>query len=1328
MLENYDENGNKKYGLIDAGQNVLQSFNLTGVNDGTQGKKDGFLARHGLIPTKELEKKEFEERNQWCDSLDFFVITHCHDDHVGTDAKKAISVLNNYKVKTLYIKEYDLSISNSVNLQKYYEDILTAAINNETKVIGVSPESLTNIVTVNGKDEILEGDYRISKSQSIEFRNFVLSKIDIIKNNFYGFDNNNIYFLFGSAKIKIINWEMFYNDGTKYKSGTKPIYETNGKQRLKTKGENSNSIGLLLIQGNKRAFFGGDLNNTDDGAGSPEDRVKYDIGEVDLLKLNHHGKVGSNSDSFLNVLNPKMAVVSNRTGEMDENTEKWLNSHNVNYLYTVLDSDCVTATIENEKVYLGFHDTDCFKKVNDEMYYISEGKQYADYTTDCYKISYDSNSYYSKEVNSFDELKSVIQHDKNINMLENNNQIKEDIDDKKFSVTARTFTINQLIIKLVASNNWVANENIKIEENQNIKIITDDEIVIKRDCNLTNSPIFEVNGCLDIGDSKMTGNITIDGNNVESSSTLLKIEYGILKLNNVTLCNNYNKTTSITDRTATMVNYSSLGSAIYSNFATIDINGGKIINNTQEIEYSLKLPKNITLHYYCDTAGSGIYLTNHSKLNMFGGIISGNKSINNSEVNTNETYSKSSSSNRTITQKTIGVGIYSNNSEINLIGGKIFNNTGINNAKNNLVTPADGNSTIIYSMNDGIYGVGIFVENSKLKISNNLEINSNNASLNSVITTGENTNVSQYFISAIRGLQSYIKNTKVDIDGLKINAQDSTALNNTTNVGTLNIDTSNDGGGITLKNCNNFIIRDLNISNCQMSNLNNGGALYIDSCSGKIIDNSSFCNNTIIGKGGAIYINSSDIDIKDAIFSNNSAKFGGAIYSNLSMTKLDNVKVCNNTSTGSGGGISSFGEKLVISGENTEIRNNTATTFGGGISINTSVVEFNNGIIKENSAGTYGYGIGVYSGFLVQQGGIIANGIGINDVKNKDKNSGKYIRYSGNFNSKVGKQDGTKIDSPDGKYYIVPEEVSNISKIEIIKNPNKIEYIQNLEQLDLTGGKLKITYKNGDIEEINLSDRILKISEFDNSKVGNQILVIEYIGKTTSLKVNVKSRMINGIFVSLHPSKTTYLVGENFDKEGMRIKAEYNDGNTNEVVGYIVTDGNNLSLDKTNVTISYTENGVTKTTTQSIIVEDKLQIDFNEYIEVEENEKKYVKNISPSTTVKDMINNINTNGTISVYKNNEIITNNNEKMSTSMKIKILLNSQSYEFIIAVNGDTNGDGESNLQDLLLINKHRLNKALLEDEFLFAGDVNKDNKVDLKDLLQVNKYRLGKIETL
>ena len=81
-----------------------------------------------------------------------------------------------------------------------------------------------------------------------------------------------------------------------------------------------------------------------------------------------------------------------------------------------------------------------------------------------------------------------------------------------------------------------------------------------------------------------------------------------------------------------------------------------------------------------------------------------------------------------------------------------------------------------------------------------------------------------------------------------------------------------------------------------------------------------------------------------------------------------------------------------------------------------------------------------------------------------------------------------------------------------------------------------------------------------------------------------------------------------------------------------------------------------------------------------------------------------------------------------MKIKISLENDEFEFIIVINGDTNGDGEADLKDILLINKHRLNKSLLTDEFLLAGDVNRVGNSDLKDLLQINKFRLEKINTL
>ena len=81
-----------------------------------------------------------------------------------------------------------------------------------------------------------------------------------------------------------------------------------------------------------------------------------------------------------------------------------------------------------------------------------------------------------------------------------------------------------------------------------------------------------------------------------------------------------------------------------------------------------------------------------------------------------------------------------------------------------------------------------------------------------------------------------------------------------------------------------------------------------------------------------------------------------------------------------------------------------------------------------------------------------------------------------------------------------------------------------------------------------------------------------------------------------------------------------------------------------------------------------------------------------------------------------------------MKLKITLNNKNNEYIIIVRGDANCDGEANIEDMLLINKYRLNKIKLDDEYLQAGDVNNDDIVDIKDILQINKFRLGKIKKL
>lgn len=74
------------------------------------------------------------------------------------------------------------------------------------------------------------------------------------------------------------------------------------------------------------------------------------------------------------------------------------------------------------------------------------------------------------------------------------------------------------------------------------------------------------------------------------------------------------------------------------------------------------------------------------------------------------------------------------------------------------------------------------------------------------------------------------------------------------------------------------------------------------------------------------------------------------------------------------------------------------------------------------------------------------------------------------------------------------------------------------------------------------------------------------------------------IAVTTPPTKTAYYVGDTFDPAGMVVKATYTNGAVGTVGGYSCSPSGALTLNDTTITITYTEGGVTKTTTQAITV------------------------------------------------------------------------------------------------------------------------------------------------
>ena len=75
---------------------------------------------------------------------------------------------------------------------------------------------------------------------------------------------------------------------------------------------------MKVIKGEKSAFLAADFT---DGTGL-EDIFADSIGDIDLLKIGHHGYYGSSSADFLRVLKPETAICTNQIGKIYPNV-KW---------------------------------------------------------------------------------------------------------------------------------------------------------------------------------------------------------------------------------------------------------------------------------------------------------------------------------------------------------------------------------------------------------------------------------------------------------------------------------------------------------------------------------------------------------------------------------------------------------------------------------------------------------------------------------------------------------------------------------------------------------------------------------------------------------------------------------------------------------------------------------------------------------------------------------------------------------------------------------------------------------------------------------------------
>ena len=161
---------------------------------------------------------------------------------------------------------------------------------------------------------------------------------------------------------------------------------------------------------------------------------------------------------------------------------------------------------------------------------------------------------------------------------------------------------------------------------------------------------------------------------------------------------------------------------------------------------------------------------------------------------------------------------------------------------------------------------------------------------------------------------------------------------------------------------------------------------------------------------------------------------------------------------------------------------------------------------------------------------------------------------------------------------------ATLQNISVTTPPDKVEYKVG-ESFSPAGMVITAEYDTADNKAVtNYTYAPTGALTFDDTSV-----IITYsegdVTKTCTQNITVVSDAeLSSIEITAAPSKTVYTVGDKFNKAGMVVTAKYDNDTSRAVTGYTFEPAGELALTDTEVTVSYTENNVTKTAKQAITV------------------------------------------------------------------------------------------------------------------------------------------------
>ncbi|ARK30471.1 bacterial Ig-like domain-containing protein [Halalkalibacter krulwichiae] len=123
--------------------------------------------------------------------------------------------------------------------------------------------------------------------------------------------------------------------------------------------------------------------------------------------------------------------------------------------------------------------------------------------------------------------------------------------------------------------------------------------------------------------------------------------------------------------------------------------------------------------------------------------------------------------------------------------------------------------------------------------------------------------------------------------------------------------------------------------------------------------------------------------------------------------------------------------------------------------------------------------------------------------------------------------------------YEIAVDDRNVTGLAVDSSEMKTEYLKG-ESLDLKG--LIVTAEFSDGSTSTLTSRDYIVTGFDSSEVGKNTINLNYNGVTATIDLMIKALSVTNLNIKYFPVKTEYYIGDLFDRQGLVVVAEYENG------------------------------------------------------------------------------------------------------------------------------------------------------------------------------------------